>query len=117
SKVRSFIDKYYGTIPSQSLPTKQEFKEPEQKGQRNATLIKSVQGPMFSVAFRTTAAGEDETYAFDLLANILGEGSSSRLYKKLVYGQQLATHVSAYSVTPKDPGYFAVVGAVKPGQD
>jgi zinc protease len=51
----------------------------------------------------------------DILSNILTEGDSSRLYKRLVYQDQLAVRVSGASMTPMEPGMFAVFVELKPG--
>lgn len=117
SKAKELIQKYYAKISSQPLPELNLASEPEQKGQRNTTVTKDVQNPYFTVAFRTVEAGSHEAYALDLLANILGAGDSSRMYKRLVYKEQIATSVSVSSYMPKDPGTFSISVAVKPGGD
>jgi zinc protease len=69
-----------------------------------------------AVAFPGTKSGETDSYALDLLANILGEGNSSRLYKKFVYKQQVATAVYCSSWTPKYNGLIEVLLSLKAGQ-
>jgi zinc protease len=49
------------------------------------------------------------------LAVMLGEGPSSRLYKKLVYESQLASGVGVYNSPNKDPGLFQILISLKPG--
>ncbi|MCB0413908.1 MAG: insulinase family protein [Bdellovibrionales bacterium] len=115
SKAKSWIQKYYGNIKPQPLPERKYSSEPEQKGQRNVTIHRNVQSTTLAVAFKASQAGDSDTYAFDLLSNILGEGTSSRLYKRLVYRDQLATSVSAYAYTPQNPGFFSVTVTSKPG--
>ncbi len=117
SKVKKLIEKKYAHIPSQKLPERKYTKEPDQKGQRNTTLRKSVQSPYLSVVFKAPKAGDQEAFAFDMLSSILGEGSSSRLYKRMVYRDQVASSVSAYAYTPEEPGIFNVFVSGKPGAD
>lgn len=114
---KKLIQKYYGSIPSQELLEQKIPDEPEQQGQRTVNLVKDVQNPTFALAYKGPKAGEDDAYAFDLLASILADGPSSRLHKRLVYNQQLASSVSAWAYTPQEPGMFQVFVSVKPGQD
>lgn len=114
---KKLIEKYYSKISSQPLPELKYDPEPMQKAQRNRKLRKDVQNPTFSIAYQAPRAGDDEAFAFDLLSNILANGSSSRMHKKLVYRQQLANSVSAWAYTPKLAGIFQVICSVKPGVD
>src|SRR5207248_2669613 len=52
--------------------------------------------------------------ALDLLSTILGEGRSSRLYRRVREESGLAFGVSAFSYTPGDPGLFGVDATVDP---
>jgi zinc protease len=114
-KAKSLIEKYYSKIPSQKIHWTQVPAEPIQQGQRTVVREKDVRNTTFSLAYQAPKAGEADAYAMDLLASILGEGDSSRLYKRLVYRQQMASEVSAFSYTLKDPGVFQVVVSVRPG--
>ena len=113
-KVKALAEKYYASIPAQKIPNAKIPVEPEQKGQRSVTLRKDVQNPYFTMAYKAVEAGHKDQYAFDLLSNILSEGPSSRLYKRLVYKEQLVSSIYSYAYTPKNPGLFRVVGSVKP---
>ncbi|NQY99711.1 MAG: insulinase family protein [Bdellovibrionales bacterium] len=111
------VKKYYGNIPAQKLPGKKGEDEPGQKGQRNATFKKDVQSATMAIVYKGPKAGEKDAYTLDIAANILGTGDSSRLVKRLVYGTQLMSRVSAFNYTPKEPGIFQVSGAMRPGQN
>lgn len=115
STVKSLIEKYYGKLPSRPLPERKYPIEPLQKVQQNATLRKDVQNTSFVVAYQSPKQGDPDMYALDLAANILGNGSSSRLYKRLVYQKQVATSAYSYNYSMKDQGMFAVGVNMKPG--
>ncbi len=117
SKARALIEKYYGPIPSQKLEMKTLPKEPKQLGQRMVTLNKDVQSPTVALAYLASASGAADSYAFDLLSNILTSGPSSRLHRRLVFSEQTATSVSSWAYTPKEPGLFQVSASIKPGVD
>lgn len=97
------------------LPRRDYPKEAPQDKQRNATVRKDVQGISFNVAFAGVPNAHQDMYALDLAANILGNGSSSRLHKRLVYIKQVATSAYAYDSTMQDEGVFAVGVNLKPG--
>src|SRR5687768_8075806 len=63
------------------------------------------------------ASGRDKTrYAADLLANILGGGTSSRLWQKIREERGLAYSVGASSIMFADCGMFMVSAATSPEQ-
>lgn len=115
SDAKKLIEKYYGPIPGKPLPKREYPREAEQKNQRNASVKKDVQSNSFMVAFGVAPSGHADMYPLDLAANILGNGSSSRLYKRLVYAKQSATSAYAYNSSMQDQGAFAVGVHLKPG--
>ena len=52
--------------------------------------------------------------ALDLLSTILGDGRSSRLYRRVREEAGLAFSISAFSYTPGDPGLFGIDATVDP---
>jgi len=112
---KKLIEKYYGPIPYRPLPRRDYPKENPQSAQRNASVKKDVQGLSFTVAFQGTANAQPDMYPLDLAANILGNGTSSRLHKRLVYQKQTATSAYSYHSTMQDGGVFAVGVNLKPG--
>ena len=56
----------------------------------------------------------DTTY-LDLVAAVLASGKSSRLYKRLVYDQQLVSSVSAYTSAGEIAGTFEITAMINPG--
>ena len=54
------------------------------------------------------AKNKKENYGLDVLATILGEGVTSRLYKSLKDEKRLAQSVSAYNSSSRDGGIFVI---------
>ena len=52
-----------------------------------------------------------------LTAGVLSSGKNSRLYKRLVYDEQIATQISAYLDEREIGGQFVVVATAKQGED
>jgi zinc protease len=113
-KTKKLVEKYYGQLKPKPVAEKKFPREQAQK--RQVKEVESeVQSSSFLVGYLGVEAGHPDSYALDLLASILGGGSSSRLHKKLVYEGQTASQVYAYNLTTADPGSFAVFVSMKPG--
>jgi len=56
------------------------------------------------MAWHVPEIAHPDVPALDLLTVILGEGHSSRLYRKVREESGLAFAISAFSYTPGDPG-------------
>jgi zinc protease len=75
-----------------------------------------VQRSYLAPSYATAKARQAE--ALDVLAEILGGGTQSRLYRKLVIEQKLAAYIGAwYSGDAVDYGSFGVYGAPNAGID
>jgi zinc protease len=57
----------------------------------------------------------DDYYSQDLLSDILGRGTSSRLYQSLVKGSEMFSEINAFVTGNYDPGLFVVSGRIKEG--
>src|SRR5690606_14297266 len=75
----------------------------------------SVASERLMQAYRITSAKDDDTFALDVLANILFEGTSSRAWRLLVERENIALQVGGASYTPTYPGLF-IVSAVMRGE-
>ena len=113
-KTKKLLNKYYASIPNQTIHRRKYQQEGSQKRRRSKVILKDVQNESFSIGFHVSKAGDPDSYALDLLAEMLGGNKSSRLYKRLVYESQLANSVSVYAYTPKDPGIMQVFVSLKP---
>lgn len=112
---KKLIEKYYGAIKTQTIPNRPIPQEPNQVSPRIYKAEKDVQGAQFVVAYHTPKTGADDNYALDLLATIMGQGPSSRMYQRLVYKDQTAAGVSVSNYNLQDSGLFQVYVTMKPG--
>ncbi|MGK5087786.1 insulinase family protein, partial [Bdellovibrionota bacterium FG-2] len=62
-----------------------------------------------------SSAQQEDSYALDVLSNILFEGTSSRAYRKLVLEKDYAIGVSGSAYTPAFPGLFLISATAKRG--
>jgi zinc protease len=76
-----------------------------------------VQVPRVYLNWRGPAKYTAEEPALDALAAILGDGKSSRLYKRLVYDEKIAQDVRAGFGGEQLAGTFQIIVTAKPGVD
>ena len=120
-EVKADAEATYGKVaPRAENNPRQHPMEPVQEAPRTVTLADSrVEQPSvtrnYLVPSETTAKpGESE--ALDVLANILGSGANSRLYRTLVVDKGIALNAGAdYSSTALDYAKLGVYGVPKPG--
>ncbi len=93
--MKLWIEKAYGGMPSETINRKTFPSERDQPKAQVKEIKKSVQSPIVTASYLTPPASSPDTFALDLVTVLLGTGESSRLYKKLVYQDQLATNVAA----------------------
>ncbi|MFC5066658.1 M16 family metallopeptidase [Flaviflagellibacter deserti] len=121
AEVKALAAETYAKIERRAEPpVRDRPREPEQRAARRVELADvrvrqpSVSRVYLAPSYRT-AKGE-EAYALDVLAVVLGGGSTSRLYRSLVVEQGIAASAGAYyGGTSLDESRFAVYALPRPG--
>lgn len=109
------IEKAFGAIPKGPDPPEVKIVEPEQRGERRTIVRREAQLPFVFIAYHTPNYKSPDTYALSVLANLLSSGKSSRLYRSLVYEQQLALDAGGhYEGLSADPELFYLYAMVRP---
>jgi len=116
SQVRQQLTDFFKTYPEKSLKPVYIPAEPPQIGQRDAHQEFPTELTRLSLAWHVPEVTHPDVPALDLLSSILGEGRSSRLYRKGRDESGLAYGVSAFSYTPGDPGLLGVDATVEPAK-
>jgi zinc protease len=106
------VEKWFGAIPSgAALPPRQLPVEPPLTSARHRTVQSAnVPVPAVFLAFRTPARLDPDFYPLDLLTDVLAQGHSSRLYRRLLREQRLFSQIDAYVTANTDPGLLVVEG-------
>lgn len=114
ANAKKMIEKYFGPLPREEIKRPQITQEVAQKKERKAVIEREAQAPTVAVGYRIPEIRSPDMFALDLLSIILGQGQSSRLYKKLVYENEVAlsTYAGAWSLTLG--GQFSVHASLKP---
>jgi len=120
--VRPLAEKYYGAIPARPVPQRVRATEPPQTAARRVTLESAeVRQPGLAMTYLApsyNSADSEHAYPLEVLDEILGGGTASRLYRALVVEQGLAASVNtSYSPSALDLGSFDISASPRPGVD
>ena len=115
TEVLRLARKYFEPIPSQKPPPPVRTKEPEQLGERRVTIQKPAQAPILMVAYHAPEARHADRPALEILARVLTQGRSSRLYRRMVDADQSVQSVDAGIDWNLDPGLFTVSAQLRAG--
>ncbi len=113
-KVHQQLDDFFKAYPEKSLKAVFIPAEPPQLGRREVHNEFATELTRLSLAWHIPEVTHPDVPALDLLSTILGDGRSSRLYRRVREEAGLAFAVSAFSYTPGDPGLLGVDATVDP---
>ena len=109
------VEKWFGSIPAGE---KYERKLPTEPKQKQAKLLEVKADVPLDAIIKTWHIDARLTkgyYAADLITEIFGGGSSSRLYQKLVKEKQLFSDVSCFHFGSIEPGLLTIEGKLIKG--
>ncbi|HEX7123481.1 MAG TPA: pitrilysin family protein, partial [Gemmatimonadaceae bacterium] len=112
--VRQLVRTYFADIPrgpSIDRPTPAPFTV------RDTAIVAEdrVQLPRLYLAWHTVKSSHEDDAPLDLLDYLLSGARNSRLTNALIYEQEIARDVSAYSDTKRLDGDFGIVATARPG--
>ena len=113
----ALIEKYFSDIPAQAPPRPVVDAEPPQRGERRVWVKKEAELPAAMIAYWGPPIKGEDLHPLSLLENILSEGESSRIYRQLIYEQQIAASAWANLFDTIDPGRFCFYIQMKPGRE
>jgi zinc protease len=115
----AWIDRYFGPIPCPpgSVPRITAVEPPQTAERTICYRAPNVPLPAVDYAYHIPAANTPDAAALDLAETILAAGKSSRLYRSLVYGKQLATTAYARADLREHPGLFEFSAILSRGSE
>ncbi len=117
AEVKAKVEKYFGDIPPGPPLTKQTAWVAKMTGERRAWAQDRVPQARVYMVWNVPPITDPEADLLDLVASVLSNGKTSRLYKRLVYDEQMATDVNAYVWGKELGSQFMIVATAKPGGD
>jgi len=115
----AWTEKYFSGIPKPTTPVPRiAAKEPPQTAERRFEKWYGSQSPLPAIiaAYHMPAEYHPDSYPLVLASNILSGGESSRLYRKLVYEDQVAVQTAGIGNWTEDPNLFLVFAVLNPGK-
>jgi zinc protease len=113
-KVRQQLIDLFKPYPEKSLKPVFIPGEPPQLGRRKVNQEFATELTHLSLAWHIPEVTNPDVPALDLLATILGDGRSSRLYRRVREEAGLAFRIGAFSYTPGEPGLFGIDATLDP---
>ena len=115
-QVLKLISEAFAGIKNGAKPPPVTELEPPQDGTRHVELKHAANLPAFEEAYHVPNIASPDSYALEVASEILSDGQSSRLYRKLVIEKQMVVDIGAgYDMTSFDPGLFVVSAQMRPG--
>lgn len=108
NNVIQLANKWFGGIPRRNTPVRNLPKEPVQESERRMTVERNVPGNALYMTFHMDEKFGVNYFASNLISDLLSNGDSSRMYKKLILEQSLFSELDAYISDDHDPGVFIV---------
>mgnify|MGYP000925507993 FL=1 len=110
---KKWIEQYFATIPNMgNVIQRNKIEEvPISETIEVTEYDPNIQIPLKLYAYRTPAMTDKDSFTIDLLSNILTDGKSARLYKKMIDEHQTALQVLAFSDAQEDYGVY-IMGAL-----
>jgi predicted Zn-dependent peptidase len=100
-EVKKLAQTYFGRFPARSKPPKVTATEPPQTETREVTLELASE-PWYVEGYHRPNINDPDNIIYSLIASLMGDGRTSRLYKSLVEDQQVALLARSASVYPGD---------------
>ena len=118
SQLNGWIDKYFGAVPKpKTVIPRVTIKEPFRMGaKRYSETAPNVPLPVVVYTYLIPNASDKDAPALQIADAILSGGESSRLYKSLVYTQQIAAEVNASADLRGDAGLFEIDATTASGK-
>ncbi len=112
---REKVERYFGDIPPGPPVAHQEVWIAQRTGTHRQRVQDRVPQPRVYMVWNIPQFGSPDADYLDLVSDILSQGKSSRLYKRLVYDEQIATSVTANAGMREIGGQFEISATAKPG--
>ena len=111
------VEKYFGSIPAGPPVARHDVWIAKMGGTHRQVAQDRVPLPRLYKVWNIPQWGSADADYLNLVSDVLSVGKNSRLYKRLVYEDQIATRVSAYVDLREIAGQFQIVATAQQGVD
>ena len=118
TEAKDLVSKYFATIPKQPKPPAIDVSEPTEVAMKYKQFEdKLAPFPAFILGWKVPQRGTADFNALSLAGKIISEGESSRLYQKLVKGEESVLQLVSFTDERRGPSSFLIFAIPKPGND
>lgn len=115
---KQLVETYFGDIPSQPLPADLDVSEPDEVANNYREWEdKLAPFPAFLLGWKIPQRRTPESHALYLAGKLLYDGDSSRLYQKLVKGEESVIQLFGFTDERRGPSSIFVGAIPKPDKD
>src|ERR1043166_1902226 len=112
--VRAKVERYFGAIPSGPPVNRYDAYVAKRSGSSRQIAQDRVPQARIYKLWNIPQFGSADTDYPNLVSDVLAEGKTSRLFKRLVYDEQIATDVSAYVDISEIGSRFGIMATARP---
>jgi zinc protease len=117
-EARALVQKYFENIPAQPVPPSVDVSESQTVAIREETFNDLLApAPAFVLGWKIPERRTPEFYALSLAGTLLFEGDSSRLYQKLVKGDESVVSIEGGVDERRGPSALYIFALPKPGEE
>ena len=114
TEARGLVENYFGPLPPGPLLTRPDRWLVQVDSHRRMVVEDRVPQERLYLAWPSVSFFEPDDAALDLVTTVLSDGKNSRLYKRLVYDEQVASDVAAFNYSLEIAGMLGVVATARP---
>ena len=111
------VERYFGGFEPNPPLSKPQSWIARRTGERRGTMQDRVPQARIYLVWNVPGWGTVESDHLGLVSSVLGAGKTSRLYKRLVYDEQIATDVASFVFNRELGGQFFIQATARPGGD
>jgi predicted Zn-dependent peptidase len=114
-QVKQLAEKWFGPIEAGKAYVRNLPKEPVQEKSRTMDVRADVPLDMLMMTWHMGGRFDEGYHATDLITEVLGGGTSARLYEQLIKVKQIFSSIDCYHFGTVDPGLLVIEGKLVKG--
>ncbi|NQW79355.1 MAG: insulinase family protein [Chitinophagaceae bacterium] len=114
-QVKKLAEKWFGPIEAGKAYVRNLPKEPLQEKSRSMDVRADVPLDMLMMTWHMGGRFDEGYHATDLITEVLGGGTSARLYEQLIKVKQIFSSIDCYHFGTVDPGLLVIEGKLVKG--
>jgi len=114
-QVKQLAEKWFGPIEAGKTYVRNLPKEPVQEKMRSMDVRADVPLDMLMMTWHMGGRFDEGYHATDLITEVLGGGTSARLYEQLIKVKQIFSSIDCYHFGTVDPGLLVIEGKLVKG--